>query len=80
MDSYSFWQDFFSTFRASSDFIKALWILVPPAFVVAQTWVVMRTRPPFPQKPTKKPDQLIRLSLLEVPVRANLQRGTLTER
>ena len=38
-EPYNFWQDFLGTFR-SSDVIKALWLVVPPAFVVAQTWVM----------------------------------------
>lgn len=86
MDQYSFWQDFFTTYRSSPDVIKALWLIVPPAFVIVQTWVILRSPPvralfkKATDQPTKKPDQLIRLSLLEVPIRANLQRGTLTER
>lgn len=35
MQDYSFAADFLATFRASPDFIKALWLLVPPLFTLA---------------------------------------------
>ena len=41
MENYSFWQDFFATYRSSPDAIKALWLLVPPTFAVAFTRVVL---------------------------------------
>lgn len=42
MESYSIWQDFFATYRSSPDTIKALWLIVPPAFVIALVWVVLK--------------------------------------
>ncbi|MGC4026693.1 MAG: hypothetical protein QM744_17070 [Mesorhizobium sp.] len=42
MEPYSFWQDFFATYRSSPDAIKALWLIVPPAFVIALTWVLSK--------------------------------------
>ncbi|MCO5063366.1 MAG: hypothetical protein M9924_03010 [Rhizobiaceae bacterium] len=44
MDSYHFWQDFFQTFRASSDFIKAMWIVVPSFTLLGLTWIVLISR------------------------------------
>ena len=39
MEPYSFWQDLFYTYRSSSDTIKALWLITPPAFVLGLIWV-----------------------------------------
>ncbi|WP_137113772.1 MULTISPECIES: hypothetical protein [Mesorhizobium] len=41
METYSFWQDFFATYRSSPDAIKALWLIVPPTFAVALARVVL---------------------------------------
>jgi hypothetical protein len=41
MDNYNFWQDFLGTFRSSSDAIKALWLIVPPSFVLVLAWIVL---------------------------------------
>jgi len=42
MENYSFWQDFFATYRSSSDAIKALWLVVPPTFAVALARVALK--------------------------------------
>ncbi len=34
MENYNFWQDFFDTYQSLSDVVKALWLIVPPAFVL----------------------------------------------
>lgn len=34
MDTYNFWQDFFDTYQSLSDWLKVLWLIVPPAFVL----------------------------------------------
>ncbi len=34
MEDYNFWADVLNTFKLSADWIKALWIVVPPAFVL----------------------------------------------
>lgn len=44
MDSYNFWQDFFDTYQSLSDWMKALWLIVPSAFALAMTALVMRFR------------------------------------
>lgn len=44
MDSYNFWQDFFDTYQSLSDWLKVLWLIVPPAFVLGLTALVMRFR------------------------------------
>jgi hypothetical protein len=45
MEQYNFWQDFFDTYQSLSDWIKALWLLVPPGFVLALiALLVMRPR------------------------------------
>ncbi len=44
MDEIGFWQDFFDTYQSLSDWIKALWLIVPPAFVLAALALVLRYR------------------------------------
>lgn len=46
METYSFWQDFFSTYRASSEPIKALWLIAPAICFLGCLWIVInRPRP-----------------------------------
>lgn len=44
MENYSFWQDFFDTYQSLSDGMKALWLIVPPAFLLALAALVLRHR------------------------------------
>ncbi len=44
MENYHFWQDFFDTYQSLSDWIKALWYIVPFVFVLAVTALVLRYR------------------------------------
>ncbi len=42
MEDYNFWADLLDTFQSSADWIKALWLLIPPAFVLALIWLFRR--------------------------------------
>jgi hypothetical protein len=44
MEDYNFWQDFFDTYQSLSDGTKALWLIVPAAFVLGLIALVMRHR------------------------------------
>ena len=44
MESYSFWRDFFDTYQSSPDWIKALWLVVPPSFLLGVLALVLRYR------------------------------------
>lgn len=44
MDDYSFAADLLATFRASPDFIKALWLIIPPGFVLGLMGLLLRWR------------------------------------
>ncbi len=44
MDNYSFWQDFFDTYQSVADWIKALWLVAPPTFILTLIWLLARTR------------------------------------
>lgn len=44
MESYHFWQDAFDTYQSLSDWMKALWLIVPPVFVLGLAALVMRFR------------------------------------
>jgi hypothetical protein len=41
---YNFWKDFFDTYQSLSDWMKALWLIVPPAFLLGLLALVMRYR------------------------------------
>lgn len=49
MEPYNFWQDFFDTYQSLSDWMKMLWLIVPPAFVLGMVALVMRMRIDFKQ-------------------------------
>lgn len=42
MENYNFWRDAFDTYQSLSDWIKALWLLVPPAFVLGLVAILRR--------------------------------------
>ncbi len=44
MENYNFWQDFFDTYQSLSDWTKALWLVVPPTFILGVTALVLRYR------------------------------------
>ena len=44
MDGYNFWQDFFDTYQSLSDPTKALWLIVPPGFLLGLIALVLRHR------------------------------------
>lgn len=44
MDTYNFWQDFFDTYQSLSDWLKVLWLIVPPAFVLGLVALTLRFR------------------------------------
>jgi hypothetical protein len=44
MESYNFWQDVFDTYQSLPDWLKALWLIVPPAFALGSLALVARMR------------------------------------
>ncbi len=44
MEDYNFWQDFFDTDQSLSDPTKALWLIVPAAFLLGLIALIMRHR------------------------------------
>jgi len=44
MESYNFWQDFFDTYQSLSDWMKTLWLIVPPAFALGALWLGLNYR------------------------------------
>jgi len=44
MDGYNFWQDFFDTYQSLSDGTKALWLIVPPGFLLGLMALITRYR------------------------------------
>ncbi|HBF31901.1 hypothetical protein [Rhizobium sp.] len=42
METYDFWTNLFTAYRASPDLIKVLWLLIPPGFVLALLLVLLR--------------------------------------
>jgi len=46
MEDYNFWADLLDTFQSSADWIKALWLTIPPGFVLALIWLFRRRMAP----------------------------------
>ena len=44
MEDHNFWADLLDTFQSSADWIKALWLVIPPGFVLALIWLFFRRR------------------------------------
>ncbi len=44
MTDYNFWADLLDTFKSSPDWIKALWLTIPPGFLLALVAMLMRYR------------------------------------
>jgi hypothetical protein len=44
MDGYNFWKDLLDTYQSLSDGMKALWLIVPAAFVLGLVALILRTR------------------------------------
>ena len=44
MEDYHFWQDFFDTYQSLSDPTKALWLIVPPGFLLGLMALITRHR------------------------------------
>lgn len=52
MENYNFWKDFFDTYQSLSDWMKMLWLIVPPAFALGALWLGLdyrlKSRPAAP--------------------------------
>lgn len=57
MNNYNFWADLLFTFQSSPDWIKALWLLVPPAFLLAATVIMIWFRLAVRREKTTEPGQ-----------------------
>jgi len=44
MANHPFWQDFFNTYKSLSDALQILWLIVPPAFILALTALFLHHR------------------------------------
>ena len=44
MPEYNFWADLFDTYQSTADWIKALWIVAVPGFLLGLTGVVLYFR------------------------------------
>lgn len=65
MQDYNFWADLLATFRASPDFIKALWLIVPPGFLLGVmgfvAWVLRWRSMVWRKRPTLHSGKVYRL-------------------
>ena len=59
MDDYNFWQDFFDTYQSLSNWTKALWLIVPPAFVLGLMALILRHRVAVKESETAKRGDLV---------------------
>jgi len=44
MEDYNFWADFFDTYQSLSDWVKILWLIVPPAFLLGFVALILHYR------------------------------------
>ncbi len=44
MENYNFWADLLSTFRSMPDWIKVVWLVIPPVFVLGLVGLVFLFR------------------------------------
>ncbi len=44
MEDYNFWADLLDTFQSSAEWVKALWLIIPPAFLLGLIWLFSRRR------------------------------------
>ena len=49
MEETTFWQTLFATYQSLTDWLKALWLIVPPAFIFAMTALLLRAKRPAPE-------------------------------
>src|SRR6056297_2277456 len=49
MEETTFWQALFAAYQSTTDWVKALWLIVPPAFIVAMTALILRRHRPVPE-------------------------------
>ncbi len=49
MEETTFWQALFATYQSLTDWIKALWLIVPPAFILVLTALLLRAKRPAPE-------------------------------
>lgn len=59
MNDYNFWADLLDTFQSSPDWIKALWLLIPPCFLLALIRILVRYRLASMQLKAKLIDELV---------------------
>lgn len=59
MTEYNFISDFLDTFQSSPNWIKALWLLIPPGFLLGLIAMVMRFSIAKTQVPPKEQGELI---------------------
>ena len=49
MEDISAFQAFLGTYQSLADWIKALWLIVPPAFILILTALLLRAKRPVPE-------------------------------
>ncbi|MGY6644758.1 MAG: hypothetical protein ACXIVD_06010 [Salinarimonas sp.] len=49
MEDISTFQAFLGTYQSLADWIKALWLIVPPAFILLLTALLLRAKRPVPE-------------------------------
>ena len=57
MDDYNFWADLFDTYQSTADWVKALWLIAPPAFLLGLIALILRYRIATKQAQTQPRDE-----------------------
>ncbi|MBL4598300.1 MAG: hypothetical protein JKX93_04950 [Rhizobiaceae bacterium] len=58
MQEYNFWADLLDTYQSLSDWVKALWLLVPPGFLLALSVIISKHKIAYKKAENQAPDSL----------------------
>ena len=58
MEDYNFWADLLDTYQSLSDWVKALWLLVPPGFLLALSVIISRHKIAYKKAENQTGDSL----------------------
>ncbi|MFK5978884.1 MAG: hypothetical protein QM488_08370 [Rhizobiaceae bacterium] len=59
MQDYNFWADLLDTYQSLSIWTKSLWLIVPPAFLLALLTIILRHRIAYKRADINFPGDLI---------------------
>jgi len=59
MQDYNFWADLLDTYQSLSIWMKTMWLVVPPAFLIALLTIILRHRIAYKRADYRFPGDLV---------------------